>query len=748
MPSHRPGQAKKFHSIRTTLFLESFAMLLFTVFAVMAATFYLTGRELKMRTAAQLDFAASSKEYLFEMTISRQREQLAILGRDPLLTTLPSVMNLIGFKELLLINSSGKISRLSPGNTQVDPLPETVMEKIKHESRTFFFPVFENKDWPASRSFSTGWSAYLIATPQFDRAGNRTGTLIAIFDPGILIARLLETTYLGKTAEIILAAEDSGGLVLLHSNNTPAGPNLTRLAEIDDRSELFMKTLEGKEGSVETVDYSGIRVLAAYRHLPSIKWAIIVQMDRFELLEPVFRLAANLMGSGLMMVTLLSFTVFVLARHIVSPLEELARKLNNLETRRWKFRRSIFTGNELEIVDRAAFNLTRRLREAHDHLEEKVRERTSALQAQHAEDAAILESIDYGLLVSGRNGKAVYLNKNGELLTGWSSGNVTGSNSTDILKITDRSGREVPPTEHPILKVVRTKQRFNPLTDPEFALFRRDGTQSALHLRVTPILKGRQCLGSVAVFRDITEERRIDHMKSDFITLVSHQLRTPLSSMRWYLEMLLAKDAGSLNSQQEQYVEEVTASNSRMVHLVNALLNVSRLELGKIQLKPEAVDVAKLLSEIKESFKLELKRKKMTVEVHCANPAEIHSDRGLLLLILENLVNNAIKYGRESTSVSAVIALNRPQKTVMFSISDRGIGIPENQQPEIFKKLFRGTNARLSDAEGSGLGLYISHIAAESIGGKLSFHSKEGTGTTFELSVPVELNKTESTKKN
>src|SRR3989338_11634842 len=99
MPSHRPGQAKKFHSIRTTLFLESFAMLLFTVFAVMAATFYLTGRELKMRTAAQLDFAASSKEYLFEMTISRQLEQLAILGRDPLLTTLPSVMNLIGFKE-------------------------------------------------------------------------------------------------------------------------------------------------------------------------------------------------------------------------------------------------------------------------------------------------------------------------------------------------------------------------------------------------------------------------------------------------------------------------------------------------------------------------------------------------------------------------------------------------------------------------------------------------------------------------
>jgi|GEM_PF-1168366 len=727
-------------SIRTTLFLESFTLLSLTVLAVMAATYYLAGHELTVRTAAQLDFAAASKEYLFETTISRQREQLSVLGRDPQLITLPSVMNLVGFRELYRVNQAGIISRLSPDTGPETALPETIVREGRMENRTFFHPFFDGK----------GWTSYLIIAPQINQNGDRTGTLVAIFDPSILIARLLETTYLGSTAQIILATSDRGEIVLLHSGVSPTGPMLARLTDTTSaRSAIYWQTFGGKEGNRDTVDYAGIRVLASSRFLPSIQWVIVVQLDRYELLEPVLRLAANLIGSGLILVTLLSLSVFFLARHIVGPLEELARKLNNLEARHWRFKRSIFTRNELEVVDRAAYNLTRRLREAHDHLEDIVKQRTQALQAQHAEDAAILENIDYGLLVTDRDGLAVYMNKAGELLTDWHADDIRNTASAGILRIMDRNGQEIPPENHPLINVLKTKERFNPETDPEFTLLRRNGSQSALQLRIAPILRGKQCLGAVAVFRDITEERRIDHMKSDFISLVSHQLRTPLSSMRWYLEMLLAKDAGTMNTQQEQYVEEVMASNSRMVHLVNALLNVSRLELGKIQLNPETIDLVRMLNEIKDSFKLELKRKKMDIVIAPKQLAtiEVQSDRGLLQLILENLVNNAIKYGHEGTSVDVRMAFSRPQKLVTIAISDQGIGIPENQQPNIFKKLFRGTNARLSDAEGSGLGLYISHISAESIGGKLTFKSKEGAGTTFLLTIPAIPAKKTSTDK-
>ncbi len=724
-------------SLRSALFFESFTLLSITVIGVLIATFFLAGHELRVRTTAQLEFAASSKENFFEMTVSKQREQLSILGRDPLLTTFPSVQNLIGFRELYQIDQAKKATLLSRRSVSPPLTESAILQESETEPWTFFRPIFTDR----------GWTAYLIVAPQMNSRGQRIGSLVAVFDPMVFAARLLETAYLGKTAQVILVTEQQGELILLHSEEATESPMVSRIPdEARERSIVLWQTLAGKEGAAETVDYSGIPVLMAYRTIPSTRWGIIVQLDRYELFEPIIRLGANLVGSGLILVTLLSLSVFFLARQIVSPLEELARKLNNLEVRRWRFRRSIFTGNELEIVDRAAYNLTRRLREAHDHLEKVVQQRTQALRSQHAQDAAILESIDYGLLVTNRRGQVIYLNKTGELLTGWRLSDSGFPLYTAVLRIVDQNGQDVRTADHPITSVLSTKQRFNPSPDPEFSLKRRNGTLNALHLRATPIMRGRQCIGAVAVFRDITEERRIDHMKSEFISLVSHQLRTPLSSMRWYLEMLMAKDAGPLTGSQQQYVEEVAASNTRMVHLVNALLNVSRLELGKIQLSPETIDVVRLLEEIRGSFKLELERKRMRIDIFPQERAtiELRSDRGLLQLILENLLGNAIKYGRETTAVKTRITVNRSRRSATISISDSGIGIPENQQPSIFRKLFRGTNARLSDTEGSGLGLYISHIAAESIGGKLTFKSREGIGATFSLTVPLVSDQTKS----
>lgn len=268
---------------------------------------------------------------------------------------------------------------------------------------------------------------------------------------------------------------------------------------------------------------------------------------------------------------------------------------------------------------------------------------------------------------------------------------------------------------------------------------RRDGTKTALQLRATPILRGQKCDGVIAVIRDVSEERRIDRMKSEFISLVSHQLRTPLTSMRWYLEMLITEGENSLNQDQKDWIAEASSSNARMVHLVNALLNVSRIELGKFQLSPETINIKDLVKAITATFDQEMKKRKITVDIQTSEKnIGVRSDKGLLLLIIENLISNAIKYSPEKGTVHIHIGLDAKTKAATLTVEDHGIGIPAEQQKDIGHRLFRASNAVKTDTDGNGLGLYISQVAAESVGATLTFASTENKGTTFTLVIPLD----------
>lgn len=712
-------------SLRTALFFEVFSLLAITVLLTTLATFFLARHELLLRTFSQLQSVVQSRENLLENTISRQREQMAILGHDPSLASMASITHLVGFRTLLKLNTNGSIEHIT-GQADIIGIDHTLLQNNDGNSRTLFRPVFSHGNW----------TAYAIATPQIDRSGQKTGTLIAIFDPRELMSRLLGTDYLGPSAEVLLALSQGSTIILLHTDSH-GGAVPVRTGSASQKA-LLHEALTSQEGTADSVDYAGIPVLAAYHTMPSIGWTVIVQIDRYTVVAPIVQLAMNLIAIGLILVGLLSLSMFMLARRIVRPLEELARKINGLETKHWSFQKSIFTGNELEVVDDAATDLTARLRRAYDHLEDIVRERTRELREQTAQDTAILENIEYGLLLTDAQAKIIYVNHVAELLLGRSALQLIGQDAVKSMQISDKNGTPLPDGRHPISVVLRCQQKFNPTIDPEYSLLAADKKRTALFLRATPILRGKRCLGVVAVLRDTTDERRIDHMKSEFISLVSHQLRTPLSSMRWYLEMLLAQDAETMTDSQREYVVEVATSNARMVHLVNALLNVSRLELGKMQLTPVAVELTGLLKEIHDSFKLELKRRKMTLMIEGKEdiPA-VHTDQGLLQLILENLVSNAVKYGLEGTPIHIQIDLDRAVNLAIVRINNQGIGIPENQQSQIFQKMFRGSNARSADTDGNGLGLYISHVAAETIGATLAFESKEGGETVFTVTLPL-----------
>jgi signal transduction histidine kinase len=240
----------------------------------------------------------------------------------------------------------------------------------------------------------------------------------------------------------------------------------------------------------------------------------------------------------------------------------------------------------------------------------------------------------------------------------------------------------------------------------------------------------------VVVFRDITKERAIDKTKSEFVSLASHQLRTPLSAINWYAEMLIAGDAGELNEEQKSYVDEIYRGNQRMVELVNALLNVSRLELGTFAIEPRPTNVIEVADTVLNELQPDIERKMIHINrVYDENIGIINLDPELIRIIIQNLLSNAVKYTPEEGKVS--IKIEKIGKDVLIQVSDTGMGIPKKQQENIFSKLFRADNARESDSEGTGLGLYIVKSILESAGGAISFESVENTGASFSVTIPA-----------
>ena len=273
---------------------------------------------------------------------------------------------------------------------------------------------------------------------------------------------------------------------------------------------------------------------------------------------------------------------------------------------------------------------------------------------------------------------------------------------------------------------------------------RKNGEFYDAFVTISPILNDKkEVIFFVDITRDITREKEIDRAKTEFVSLASHQLRTPLSSINWYTEMLMDGDAGALNDDQKDYLQQIYTGNQRMVDLVNALLNVSRIELGTFAITPETVDVATLAREALTDSKIQAKERSVTVKSSIARSIpRIQADSKLLRIIFDNLLSNAVKYTPEKGTVSLTLETKpshskKEKGRIVLTVKDTGMGIPKKQQDKIFTKLFRADNVVQTDTQGTGLGLYIIKSILDHTGGKISFKSVENKGTTFVVELPL-----------
>ncbi len=241
------------------------------------------------------------------------------------------------------------------------------------------------------------------------------------------------------------------------------------------------------------------------------------------------------------------------------------------------------------------------------------------------------------------------------------------------------------------------------------------------------------------IARDVTKEMEVDKAKTEFVSLASHQLKTPLTSVSWLAEMLMSEKAGPLNPKQKEYVGNIEDASKRMGEMVNELLSVSRLELGTLALHITEFDLKGLVENTIAEQRHAADFKHVVIDLsYEGEMPRITADENLLRMIIQNLVSNAIKYSPHEGKVQIVFSMSGAAKQAVYmKVADNGIGIPLAEQGQIFEKLHRAENAQVLVPDGTGLGLYVVKTILDRVGGAVSFVSKEGVGTTFTVSFPI-----------
>lgn len=355
-----------------------------------------------------------------------------------------------------------------------------------------------------------------------------------------------------------------------------------------------------------------------------------------------------------------------------------------------------------------------------------------ALGEQQALTDALFNSIGDGAIATDEFGKITRINPTALRILGFAEKDVLGTwFPKKIISVTEQD-TTVNLIDRPITKAFLTGKTIS----QKMFYRKKNGQRIPVDVTVSPIILHGKPVGAIEVFRDITLESEVDRMKSDFISLASHQLRTPLSAIKTYSHMLLDGYMGTVNDAQRKSLRTILGAANRMNELISTLLNITRIESGTIAITPKLINIEKLAEEVNKEHDLLASDKNITLNIETKGqpPITVRSDTLILKEVLSNLVSNGIKYTPENGSVTTLIQNRR--NDVLVCVKDTGMGIPLYSQEHVFTKFFRAHNVVKQETSGTGLGLYLVKGLLDSLGGDIWFESKEGKGTSFYFTLP------------
>ncbi len=382
------------------------------------------------------------------------------------------------------------------------------------------------------------------------------------------------------------------------------------------------------------------------------------------------------------------------------------------------------------------------------------------LQHRNAQYSALISSIGDGLITTDGSGRITFINKAATHMLGVVTvaqlESLVGSPVEHVLRLVDEEGNDIPKDYLPVYDVLQTKKPVDSTKLMSSMYVSVEGLERfPISYTAAPIRFAGKNVGCALIFRNNSWQEEINATKNEFVNLASHQLRTPITTINWYVELL---ENTTLDEQQRGLTKQLKDGAHAMHKLVVELLEVSRLELGSLVIHPKTVDIVSIAEDILKDKHTDFEEKQLSVDRHFADDKiEVSGDTVFIKVALENIVSNAIKYtpsgGRIRVDIqraypdSEIDGVTIQDKGAIVEVRDTGLGIPEAQQSSIFSKMFRADNVRLENIPGTGLGLYMVHLIIQKLSGSIWFTSAENEGTTFKVYVPYTNTKSHKKEK-
>jgi PAS domain S-box-containing protein len=428
------------------------------------------------------------------------------------------------------------------------------------------------------------------------------------------------------------------------------------------------------------------------------------------------------------------FLAFRVARGVAGPISAMAAAADRIAAGDFWVRLVPSGARELARTSAAFNSMVWSLREARERDEAQNRaleDQAVAAERARSEARAVLDASVEAMVLISADGRFSTVNRCFEAIFGMDASRVLGR-SLEAL----RSDLEAVLGPETVARIAAAAGE----REGEFdSLVRQDApAPRELALHSTPVTAADGTfLGRLYAFRDVTREREVDRMKSEFVSLVSHELRTPLTSIKGYVDLLLDGEVGELEEEQQEFLQIVKNNADRLVTLINDLLDISRIESGRIELRRKPIDLRKLVQGAAATLRpqIEARRQTLTLRFGESLPLAL-GDPDRVTQILTNLLSNAHKYTPAGGQLAMRVHAGRDD-TVQVEVRDSGIGLSIDEQEQLFTKFFRAKNRATQEAGGTGLGLAITRSLVELQGGRISVSSTPGQGSAFCFTLPA-----------
>ena len=425
-------------------------------------------------------------------------------------------------------------------------------------------------------------------------------------------------------------------------------------------------------------------------------------------------LSSTLTILGLCVALFLSFLLaLLLMRQVLAPVREVQSVAQHL-TALYGTKEQIISADD-EFID---------LSKSLTHLASQLKERIRALEGERAKVTTILDSMVEGVMALDEQGRILVTNPSARRILDLTHDQIQGKSLLEVIR-----NRELADLVE-WCRTLASRERCNReviLTMPQHRI---------LEVNAMPLPLADQQRGLVLVLHDITELRRLEQVRAEFVANVSHELRTPLTAITGYLETLLDESSQD-PATYRRFLGVAHTHADRLGRLVNDLMNLSDIETGKVTLHLDAVCLTDVVNEVAAIFEKEVVKKGITVVNQVPSEFHVQADRDRLAQILINLVDNAVKYTSSNGNIYFSAEAKGHHEQVMLRVQDSGQGIPAVDLPRITERFYRVDKARSREEGGTGLGLAIVKHLVQLLHGVIRFDSEVGKGTTVELDLPV-----------